>query len=284
MAKEFQYGTYTPLSRHVTKSPICNAASCKFVYPCDNSTICDGYLLNLKQGKYMFEAFGAVGGHTSQFGGLGGYAAAQITIEKNLEIFLYIGGKGCNGCKMSIFNGGGKGTAASGGGATDFRLKIADYASRFLIAGGGGGTNGGNEYDGGGLDGGISSNGNKKGGQQTPNEISGEEYGTFGKGGDGYVGGGGGLYGGDAGFGGSGFVYSDQKLTQDIRKITEIKISDGNLLSGVNFGPGYAIISSLSTSNSSQAKCECQAATCFCQPYSHSGSPMLFFASFFTHE
>ncbi|EAY09963.1 loricrin, putative [Trichomonas vaginalis G3] len=64
---------------------------------------------------------------------------------------------------------------------------------------------------------------------------------------------GGGLFGGScgkdsgvSGSGGSGFFYSENK-TELIDTIKTIKISNGSLLSGQNFGDGYAIITLLSS-------------------------------------
>ena len=126
------------------------------------------------------------------------YGAAKISITKILPIFLFIGGRGIK--TKGGYNGGGD---SSGGGATDFRVSPALFNKRFLIAGGGG-SESFSSYRGLGNGGGINSD--KDDGSRGANQTYGFEFGV------GQYGGGGGLYGGNRTFGGSGFVYSDDRL------------------------------------------------------------------------
>ena len=117
--------------------------------------------------KYLIETWGASGGgnvvnyHTSaSAGGMGGYAAAIFKIQKNTDLYIYVGGKGVYGAGSNTYggpiggwNGGGNGgtsASGSGGGATDVRLiptsakniwnETNSLYSRFIVAGGAGGT------------------------------------------------------------------------------------------------------------------------------------------------
>lgn len=128
----------------------------KFVVPC--------------KGTYKIEAYGASGGgHTASMVGSGGYTSATTLLEKDFEMFAYVGQQGTykrgNGdpddpgytttYEPATFNGGGDGgslmtvrgwhVGGSGGGASDIRLvsgawnNLAGLKSRVLVAGGGGG-------------------------------------------------------------------------------------------------------------------------------------------------
>ncbi len=196
----------------------------------------------LKPGKYKFECWGARGGargtpyESGFYYGYGGYCSGEITLKKETTLYLYVG---LDGRKDYRFNGGGSGSSASGGGATDIRLVGGEWdneqglLSRIIVAGGGGGTadtyRGGN---GGGLKGmpGRGYNGEPyhggtqfEGGRGTTDD--GKCDGSFGKGGKNnnpsiYSGGGGGWFGGactdssgKGSGGGSGYV-----LTRDSYK------------------------------------------------------------------
>ncbi len=117
-------------------------------------------------GTYQLEVWGAQGGSYSSrgcYGGLGGYSAGQVHLNKNDTIYIVIGGAG-NGngthtSQLGGYNGGGNAfpnqdvneIAASGGGATHIattnRGVLANYnsyRSELLIVAAGGGGAGGN--------------------------------------------------------------------------------------------------------------------------------------------
>ena len=98
-------------------------------------------------GAYKLEAWGAQGGNDYATGGKGGYTSGVISITKNNNIYIFVGGQ-------NQFNGGGAGInsptygvyIANGGGSTDFRLINAAWndstslASRIMVAAGGSGS------------------------------------------------------------------------------------------------------------------------------------------------
>lgn len=125
-------------------------------------------------GSYSIELWGAQGGSIngegltsdnvsrgslSYNGGHGAYTYGLINLKKNLSLYIYVGGKGCDnvqgtgGCETGGYNGGGNLLSgqdiygASGGGATDIRLvgglwnDFAGLKSRIMVASGGGGAN-----------------------------------------------------------------------------------------------------------------------------------------------
>ena len=116
---------------------------------------CVAYDVYLKPGLYLFEAWGASGGGQKAKTGKGGYTAGLLKLKNDIDIKIYIGGKGEDPSKEIRLhnggcNGGGKGGApykniynsgGGGGGATDFRLNESSE-SRILVAGGGGGVDG----------------------------------------------------------------------------------------------------------------------------------------------
>lgn len=191
----------------------------------------------LTPGKYILETWGAEGGgrnlsknSNSGLGGKGGYSVGTITIDKNTNIYVYVGGHGLSstsGNAAGGFNGGGQGYASGssepgngGGGASDIRINTDSLYNRVIVAGGGGG--GGEDpsdsYGHGGGTSGVNGAGSTYNGTQTAAGSNG----SFGLGagtnkGDG-GGGGGGWYGGgtaqtssvggdtQGGGGGSGYV------------------------------------------------------------------------------
>ena len=115
-------------------------------------------------GSYKMECWGANGANhtretTTHYGGISGYVAGIIAMEKNKTLYVYVG-------DQSGFNGGGiVGPSAqlswgsNGGGGTDIRLAkhndtqystiwggVASLRSRIIVAAGGGGAN--NRWDG----------------------------------------------------------------------------------------------------------------------------------------
>ena len=98
-------------------------------------------------GSYKLEAWGAQGANDYATGGKGGYTSGVISITKNNNIYIFVGGQ-------NRFNGGGGSInsptygvyIANGGGATDFRLINAVWndstslASRIMVAAGGSGS------------------------------------------------------------------------------------------------------------------------------------------------
>ncbi|EAY22482.1 loricrin, putative [Trichomonas vaginalis G3] len=246
------------------------------MYPCKDSITCTPIQLDLKVGKYYFEVYGAAGGNDNYayYDAYGGYAALQVSLLKEIPLFLYIGGKGgmWPAIHEDAFNGGGwGGSKNSGGGATDFRSKLDELNSRFLIAGGGGGAEYGiGESFGGGLIGGNRHYTPYSGANQTHPGTYREGdtiySGSFGSGFSQknleirtYPGGGGGLYGGSTAAGGSGFVYTEGRLTTEIMALPpSIKVDNPEIGYSRNTGYGYAIITSLS-----QSECKC-VQKCFC--------------------
>ncbi|MGF0556112.1 glycine-rich protein [Clostridioides difficile] len=194
--------------------------------------------ITLKPGKYKLECWGASGGemHSASSHSSGGYSVGELILRKKTLLYIYVGQLGLDvSSSVYAFNGGGYGTGAVGGGATDIRLVGGAWDneqglfSRIIVAGGGGGGyagyGGGN---GGGLKGEnvVTSDGSSVGATQFDGgrgfETNGKGDGLFGKGGCSvsYAGGGGGWFGGSGchfshcnGGGGSGYV-----LTKDSYK------------------------------------------------------------------
>lgn len=203
----------------------------------------------LPKGIYKLECWGAQGGYRSNttYGGKGGYSVGTLTLEKETELFVYVGGSGNTGKTNGGFNGGGKRQSYNGGGgATDIRIGQDNLLARVIVAGGGGsdgatnktGMYGGGEtggsttenYGSGGFGGaqtGVSSSSWQTTNQSTSTTSQSDAYAGFGFGGNGiyrssgYGGaGGGGWYGGSGsypdssgdddrgGAGGSGYIYT----------------------------------------------------------------------------
>src|SRR5574344_1423858 len=113
-------------------------------------------------GTYKLEVWGAQGGqiNSTYYGGYGGYSVGNITYNKNLIMYLYIGGHPTNLTSINTstaggYNGGGNSTPSvdavfeAGGGATHIATtnrgilsNYASYNSEILIVAGGGGGGG----------------------------------------------------------------------------------------------------------------------------------------------
>ncbi len=186
----------------------------EFIVPCD--------------GEYKIELWGAQGGATPLFTGIGGkgaYVSGESFFSANYKLYLYIGEKGEDGPiinKLGGYNGGGGNMTtddrgSNGGGSTDIRLKNGAWnnfnslKSRVMVAGAGGGSGISNTGSYGGMVLSKLSNLHGGNGTQTSGGLVGTEYthdslataGGFGYGGDGgrfVVGAGGsGYYGGAGG-------------------------------------------------------------------------------------
>jgi len=105
-----------------------------------------------KDGIYKIELWGAQGeSYTTTYrGGYGGYTSGEIELEKDEELYIYVGGKGLG--TTGGYNGGGSATQGTsywgyaGGGATDIRLTSGTWndetslQSRIMVASAGGGA------------------------------------------------------------------------------------------------------------------------------------------------
>ena len=183
----------------------------------------------LKSGTHKLEVWGAQGGGSSSHpGGMGGYSYGTLTLTKDTNIFIYVGGQGTNddgsfsseATLAGGFNGGGSGVAwngtshngGGGGGASDIRISEDNLYSRVIVAGGGGGGSddanggygGGTSGGAGSMSGGTSTSGSSFGSGGNATYSSGE----CGGGGSGWYGGTGGSSENYAGGGGSGYVYT----------------------------------------------------------------------------
>ncbi|HEK8939543.1 TPA: hypothetical protein STY81_002963 [Clostridioides difficile] len=108
--------------------------------------------ITLKPGKYKLECWGASGGemHSASSHSSGGYSVGELILRKKTLLYIYVGQLGLDvSSSVYAFNGGGYGTGAVGGGATDIRLVGGAWDneqglfSRIIVAGGGGGWFGG---------------------------------------------------------------------------------------------------------------------------------------------
>ena len=116
------------------------------------------YIQNLLPGEYLFECWGAQGGHSN--GGKGGYTSGKIKLREITTLYIVVGSQGSQ--IAGGFNGGGNGgiryeyaDGYGGGGGTDIRLDPNDIEKRIIVAGGGGGACGHSEINFGGHAGGI---------------------------------------------------------------------------------------------------------------------------------
>ena len=194
----------------------------------------DVQTINLNQGYYQVEVWGAQGGYgmnETYRGGYGGYSSGYINLSSSTDLYVVVGGQGGNGLeKVSTLNAGGYngggdsyGTTGkyvgSGGGATHIALSNGELSSLseniddILIVAGGGGAGGyeSSTYnstggDAGGYVGnsGMTNNTSYVVGAGGTQSAGGTGYivGSFGQGGtvtSDAIGGGGGFYGGGAG-------------------------------------------------------------------------------------
>ena len=231
-------------------------------------------LLPIYPGKYQLEVWGAQGG--GQLGGKGGYSKGILTINKAINLYIFVGGKGS--ITKGGFNGGGDGglgttnalgskksDGGGGGGSTDIRLS-KQISSRIIVAGGGGGACG-NSWSSGGAGGGISggsaekkvnnNNLNSPGGTQIEgNLLDGQDAidskPNSNQGCEGNGGGGGGYRGGFSsqltgdisnigGGGGSSFISG----AEDCKTIQNYVLEDYVMDQGINEGNGKATITIL---------------------------------------
>ncbi|SNU04807.1 Glycine rich protein [Prevotellaceae bacterium MN60] len=155
------------------------------------------------------ECWGAEGGpiintYTHYRGGCGGYVKGTISLPSNLNLYVYVGGAGTKNGETRTFNGGGRCAAtddgcASGGGATDIRLRSGNWndfnslLSRIIVAGGGAGAERTNPA---GAAGGLTSYTSKGGGNATQSSGYRLGYGEDADLGASASGGGGGYWGG----------------------------------------------------------------------------------------
>ena len=207
------------------------------------SGTCQTYTPMLKDKKYQMECWGASGGYnSSSLLGYGGYTSGVIMLTtSNLttypSLYVYVGQVGTHKGTSVTWNGGGpcggdRDGDASGGGATDIRLKLANSTltiwnevkslrSRLMVSAGGGGQddNTTTAAYAGGLQGYYGNQGNSN--SNSPDQFKGglvsgyaDYAGSFGYSNTSapsdYSGGGGGYYGGGGGdrgtHGGSSYI------------------------------------------------------------------------------
>ena len=143
-----------------TSHAIYHKGSFLYKYPCFESTNCFPIVVNLTEGPWRIECWGASGGeaYSERYSkifnrGKGGYSTGIINVVDSQVLYLYIGGEGLsnitkeqyNGMAPGGYNGGGNGyinkyLGTSGGGATDIRLGNDSVESRIIVAGAGGGS------------------------------------------------------------------------------------------------------------------------------------------------
>lgn len=201
----------------------------------------DVQTINLNQGYYQVEVWGAQGGGSlingtlNDDGGYGGYAYGNFYLQSDDELYVYVGGRGENGINLETatggYNGGGSGTsdgsddeAAGGGGGATHIATVSGLLSSLsnnvddilIVAGGGGGTS--YNYQpgsGGGVFGGTTSSTSSLYPTQDNGYLFGQGQNADGiADSDGVAGGGGGFYGGysnnvsrkSSGTGGSGYI------------------------------------------------------------------------------
>lgn len=210
--------------------------------------------ITLPAGRYTFEVWGAAGGtDASGYGGQGGYAKGDLTLNSSTTFYVVVGGKGY--AYGGGYNGGGNGNSAQcgagGGGATHIATRsgvlssLASYRDTiYIVAGGGGGGDGSDPGLTAGHGGGTS--GGASGGGAVANQTTGYSFGQgqqqspFGGGGGGWYGGYSGASGANynRGGGGSGYVNTS-------------KLTNTNMEVGGRTGDGMAKISGLSHTHTS---------------------------------
>ena len=124
-----------------------------------NSNSVPYYIEYLSEGEYLFECWGAQGGHSN--GGKGGYISGKIKLLEKTTLYIVVGSQGSQ--TAGGFNGGGNGGYShlnfydgyGGGGETDIRLDPNNIETRIIVAGGGGGACGHSNINLGGHAGGI---------------------------------------------------------------------------------------------------------------------------------
>ena len=229
--------------------------------------------VTLPKGVYKLEVWGAQGGYRSSasYGGKGGYSVGTITLTKETNVYVYVGGSGKTGGTSGGFNGGGaRNTYKGGGGASDIRIGQDSLYARVIVAGGGGsdgapkrtgmyggGTTGGSTTKGfgtggyGGTQTGVSSSSWQTTVHSTSTTTQAGAYAGFGFGGNGiyhssgYGGaGGGGWYGGSGSYpdssgdddrgggGGSGFVWTGSNAPSGYLLGSEYYLTDASTIAG----------------------------------------------------
>lgn len=229
--------------------------------------------VTLPKGVYKLEVWGAQGGYrsNSSYGGKGGYSVGTITLTKETNVYVYVGGSGNTSGASGGFNGGGKKYSYyGGGGASDIRITQDSLYARVIVAGGGGsdgasnktgmyggGTAGGSTTENfgtggyGGTQTGVSSSSWQTTTQSTSTTSQSDAYAGFGFGGNGiyrssgYGGaGGGGWYGGSGSYpdgsgdddrgggGGSGFVWTGSNAPSGYLLGSEYYLTDASTIAG----------------------------------------------------
>ena len=241
-----------------------NHPSTDFEYTGDEQT----FTIN-KSGFYRLQVWGAQGGSCARSenmcGGVGGYAEGVVHLDKDEEIYIYVGGSGDTGGLAGGFNGGGAGINFNGGGGgTDFRVEGNTLYHRIVVAGGGGsggrggdagGYSGSGEYSnnyGGGVSGGCALGFESGCGTQTSagSSRAGFGYGEpaqnvnncggiDGSGGGGWYGGAAGSHGllcmqDTGGSGGSAFVYDGTNTVPEGYAVLQHVAIYPKLLSGIS--------------------------------------------------
>ena len=133
-------------------------------YPCENTSICTPYELQLEKGSYIIECWGARGTRQQEGENANGaYTKGNLLLTKDQNTFyVYIGASGFFNSAKNIYYAF---SAFPGGGATDLRINdsknwfdTSSLISRVMVAAGGGGAEWGNARGGygGGINGGES--------------------------------------------------------------------------------------------------------------------------------
>ena len=119
--------------------------SITFGYPCQDTCMCNPYVLEVQPAKYRFECWGSIGaGLQYSIPGYGGYTSGEIVLHRPKKLFVYVGNTGYfNALKYHEFVR----NVAQPGGATDVRLaggekwwNLSSLISRIMVAAGGGGS------------------------------------------------------------------------------------------------------------------------------------------------
>ena len=122
-----------------------------FSYPCNSPFDCTPYKVDLPNGIYKIECYGAGANFSA-----GGYTSGILKIIDHLTLYFYLGASESHIMKTTstgvTFNGGGGNQirySSTGNGATDVRLNYSEnwydfpsLKSRIMVAGGAGGSEG----------------------------------------------------------------------------------------------------------------------------------------------